>query len=49
MPSPTPELIDTLVERLGSEEKAIKWLDRWSKAILEGQPLPKMPPPKKRR
>jgi len=49
MPSPTPELIHTLVERLGSEEKALHWLGRLSTAILECQPLPKMPPPKKRR
>ena len=44
MPTPTPELIHTLVERLGSEEASLKWLGRWSLAILEGRPLPKMPP-----
>ncbi len=42
MPSPTPELIQTLIERVG-EDGAMRWLGRWSTAILDGHQPPRLP------
>ena len=42
MPSPTPAFIGSLVKRLG-EEQALKYLGRWSEAILMGEPVPRVP------
>ena len=42
MPSPTPELIEALVARVG-EVEAMRWLDSWSTALLEGRQPPRMP------
>lgn len=47
MPSPSPQMFQTLVKRLGSEEAALQWLGHWSQQILDGKPAPKMPKPKK--
>jgi len=35
MPSPTPECIEELIQKLGSEEKAFEYLGRWSMAIQD--------------
>jgi hypothetical protein len=43
MPSPTPAFVASLIRRLGSEEKALEYLGRWSEAILMGQPIPRIP------
>ena len=42
MPSPTPELIQTLVDRVG-EAGAMRWLGEWSMALLEGRRPPRLP------
>jgi hypothetical protein len=42
MPSPTPELIETLVARVG-EREAMRWLGQWSAALLEGRQPPRLP------
>ena len=42
MPSPTPELIEALVARVG-EPAALRWLGEWSMALLEGRQPPRMP------
>ena len=42
MPSPSPQLIETLVARVG-EPEAIRWLDLWSTALLEGRKPPRLP------
>jgi hypothetical protein len=42
MPSPTPELIEALVARVG-EVEAMRWLGEWSLALLEGRRPPRMP------
>jgi hypothetical protein len=35
MPTPTPEFFEKLIRTLGSEEKALEYLGRWSEAILD--------------
>ena len=42
MPSPSPELIQTLIERVG-EPGALRWLDKWSTAIVENRKTPRLP------
>ena len=42
MPSPTPELIAELEARVG-REGAIRWLDKWSTALLDGRQPPRLP------
>ena len=48
MPSPTPDLIQTLIARVG-EAEAIRWLDRWSTALSEGRKPPRLPRSKRSR
>ena len=43
MPSPSPQLIESLVARVG-EVEAMRWLGEWSMALLEGRRPPRMPP-----
>jgi hypothetical protein len=38
MPSPTPEFIEELIQKFGSEEKAFEYLGRWSMAIQDCTP-----------
>ena len=42
MPSPSPQLIETLVARFG-EVEGMRWLGEWSLALLEGRQPPRMP------
>ena len=42
MPSPSPQLIEALVARVG-EAAAMRWLGEWSLALLEGRRPPRMP------
>jgi hypothetical protein len=39
MPSPSPQLIESLVARVG-EVEAMRWLGEWSMALLEGRRPP---------
>jgi hypothetical protein len=43
MPTPSPELLEQLEHLPAAEQLA--WLDRWSRALLEGQEPPPVPRP----
>lgn len=41
MPTPAPELLERLAHL--SEAEQLAWLDRWSRAVMSGEPEP-LPP-----